>query len=87
VFRWVLQLAALRLRSSDFKELEIVLLRHDDRRRYDACASVAGRHVGGGRAARSAGQSGALKAGMLADIVAVPGNPLDPGIIHLELVA
>ena len=28
-FRWVLQLAVLRLRSSDFKELEIVLLRHE----------------------------------------------------------
>jgi putative transposase len=27
--RWVLQLAALHLRSSDFKELEIVLLRHE----------------------------------------------------------
>jgi putative transposase len=29
IFRWVLQLAALRLRSCDFKELEIVLLRHE----------------------------------------------------------
>jgi hypothetical protein len=29
MFRWVLQLAALRLRSGDFKELEIVLLRHE----------------------------------------------------------
>jgi putative transposase len=29
VSRWVLQLAALRLRSSDFKELEIVLLHHE----------------------------------------------------------
>jgi len=29
VLRWVLQLAALRLRSNDFKELEIVVLRHE----------------------------------------------------------
>jgi hypothetical protein len=29
VFRWVLQLAVLRLRSSDFKELEIVVLRQE----------------------------------------------------------
>jgi hypothetical protein len=29
VLRLVLQLAALRLRSNDFKELEIVLLRHE----------------------------------------------------------
>jgi putative transposase len=29
MFRWVLQLAALRLRSSEFKELEIVVLRHE----------------------------------------------------------
>jgi hypothetical protein len=26
---WVLQLAALRFRSSDFKDLEIVVLRHE----------------------------------------------------------
>jgi hypothetical protein len=29
VLRWVLQLAARRFRSSDFKELEIVVLRHE----------------------------------------------------------
>ena len=29
VFRWVLQLATLRLRSNDGKELEIVVLRHE----------------------------------------------------------
>jgi hypothetical protein len=29
VLRWVLQLAALRGRSNDFKELEIVVLRHE----------------------------------------------------------
>jgi hypothetical protein len=29
VLRWVLQLAALRVRSNDFKELEIVVLRHE----------------------------------------------------------
>jgi putative transposase len=29
VLRWVLQLAALRFRSTDFKELEIVVLRHE----------------------------------------------------------
>jgi hypothetical protein len=29
VVRWVAQLAALRVRSSDFKELEIVVLRHE----------------------------------------------------------
>jgi putative transposase len=29
MLRWVLQLAALRLRSTDFKELEIVFLRHE----------------------------------------------------------
>jgi len=28
-FRWVLQLATLRLRSNDCKELEIVVLRHE----------------------------------------------------------
>jgi hypothetical protein len=29
VIRWVLQLAALRFRSNDFKELEIVVMRHE----------------------------------------------------------
>jgi len=29
VLRWVLQLASLRCRSTDFKELEIVVLRHE----------------------------------------------------------
>jgi putative transposase len=29
VLRWVLQLATLRVRSNDFKDLEIVVLRHE----------------------------------------------------------
>ena len=29
VLRWVLQLATLRLRSTDYKDLEIVVLRHE----------------------------------------------------------
>lgn len=29
VLRWILQLAALRVRSSEFKDLEIVVLRHE----------------------------------------------------------
>ena len=29
VFRWILQLAALRVRSDEFKDLEIVVLRHE----------------------------------------------------------
>ena len=29
VLRWMLQLATLRVHSSDFKELEIIVLRHE----------------------------------------------------------